>query len=321
MIKRFFFHTLITSAAIMAMMTVPVAAAETPAVFTTPDNVLSIEAPTSQWQTVKDSSFWFEMTDGDCRIAISHLSNGEALPAQEVAADSKEAVLQSLISTRNEVFVVTASSGKKEHLQDLIKAVGSIRILIYDTKTAVKAAPKSEAAKQIKVYALSGAETVITLGEDGQWRDKDGVIFYNTVDTMYYEDHNKLFWNSDPNYWKEREAEGITTWVTVYSADGASDEIGLGLDNVWRNHNNEEYAFDTVDTYIGPDGAVWALNPGYWGSNEDVEEDIAEDQGTPEAEIIDEDAEGELEFEYSEDEEFAEDWDMEYADSDLEEAE
>ena len=277
------FTKLLAGAAAIAMLAVPAFAGEAPKVFTTPDNVLSIEAPGSQWDIVKGSGYWFEISDGQSDIAISHLSNGEALPAQSVADSNNAAQMQSLISTKNEVFVVNAVSSSQQSLQDLIKAVGSIRILAYDTKTAVKAestkaaapekkentASSSQAGKKITVYAASGATTEITLGEDGVWKDSKGNSFYNTVDTMYYDEVNDLFWNSDPEYWKKREAEGITTWVTVYAENGNTDEIGLGLDNVWRNRENEEYIFDTVNTYIGPDGGVWAIYPDYWEGHKD----------------------------------------------------
>ena len=273
-------------AAALFILSIPAAAAEAtqeaPQVYTTPDNVLSIQAPSSSWKPVSNSGSWFEMSDGDCTITISHLSNGEALPAQTVASDSKAAVLQSLISTKNEVFVVTGTSNNQAHLQELIQAAGSVKILIYDTKTAVKAAPaaanetEKTAAKQITVYALDGSERTLTFVENDTWKDSNGNVFYNTVDNMYYEEHTGLFWSSDPQYWSKREAEGVTTWITVYAENGATDEIGLGLDNVWRNHDDQVYEILSVDTYTGPDGMVYSIYPDYWDTDSESEEDADE---------------------------------------------
>ena len=277
---RTVFTRLLAGAAVFAMLAVPAAAEDAPQLFTTADGVLSIEAPSTGWNEVENSSYWFEMTDGDCILTISHLSNGETLPPQAVANDKNHAVVQTLISTRNEVFAVNAVSGKQEHLQELLKAVGSINVLSYDTKKAVAgsqtastaaepaAAKKNtadEAGKQIEVYTRDGSAATLTLGADGVWKDSNGVIFHNTIDDMYYDELNGLFWSSDKGYWKKHEEEGITTWVSVYAEDGSVDSVGLGTDNVWRNASGTVFTFATADTYTDEDGTVWAIAPDYWG--------------------------------------------------------
>ncbi len=106
--------------------------------FTTPEDILSIEAPTEDWDEVKKSTYWFEMTDGDSILTISHLSRGEALPSQLLANNQNTTAMQLLISTPNEVFVVNATTTRQDHLQELVKALGSIKVLKYNTLTAIE---------------------------------------------------------------------------------------------------------------------------------------------------------------------------------------
>ena len=69
-----------------------------PEVFETEDGVLSIQAPTAEWKKMTDEKHWFVMTDGDDMITIDHLSNGESLPAVEVANDEFGAIYQAFVS-------------------------------------------------------------------------------------------------------------------------------------------------------------------------------------------------------------------------------
>ena len=110
--------------------------------FVTEDQVLSIEAPSEAWSEVKDAQHWFTLTDGDDIITIEHLSNGENLPSVTVAGKEYEAVFQTFVSTRNEVFVINGSAAKRENLEGIMKSIGTIRILKFDTKTSLTAAPK-----------------------------------------------------------------------------------------------------------------------------------------------------------------------------------
>ena len=109
-----------------------------PVVFETADGVLSIEVPSVDWQVVEDPNYWFTLSDGDDLITLSHLSNGEALPAVEVANETYKAIYQAFASTENEVFVVKGAAAKAEDLEDIMKAIGTIRILKFDTKTALE---------------------------------------------------------------------------------------------------------------------------------------------------------------------------------------
>ncbi len=127
----------------------PVEATAEPEIFETEDGVLSIQAPTVDWKKMTDEKHWFVMTDGDDMITIDHLSNGENLPAVEVANDEFGAIYQAFVSTKNEVFAVKGAAVKQEDLQEIMESISTIKILKFDTKTAVEE-KKEQAAFAIR---------------------------------------------------------------------------------------------------------------------------------------------------------------------------
>ena len=85
------------------------------------------------------------MTDGDDFITISHLSNGEALPAVMVANEEFSAIYHAYVSTDNEIFVIRGCAVEQEGLKDIMQAISTIRILKLNTKQAIAPAkPASE---------------------------------------------------------------------------------------------------------------------------------------------------------------------------------
>lgn len=106
--------------------------------FTTPDSVLTLETPGDDWKQIKDDETWATLSDGDDRITLMHYSNGEKLPEMAVAGDGYVQVCQNILSTENEVFIITGSVTDKENFEDVREAVQSVVINKYDTKKAVK---------------------------------------------------------------------------------------------------------------------------------------------------------------------------------------
>ena len=111
---------------------------QTTVVYQTQDEVLSIEAPNSQWRVMSDPNYWFVLSDGGNTITIDHLANGEALPATVVAGGETAGVIQTFVSTKNEVFVIKGSAVKEEDLEVIMKVISTIKVLKHDTKTAIK---------------------------------------------------------------------------------------------------------------------------------------------------------------------------------------
>jgi uncharacterized C2H2 Zn-finger protein len=134
--KRMLFLSLVAGALMLAPVTV---FAET---ITSNDGVVSIETPDDSWALTADPNYWFVISDGKSIITLDHLSNGESLPSVEVANEHYKAISQSFVSTLNEVFVVKGMAAEQADLEKLMRAMGSIKILKYDTKTALAPAPE-----------------------------------------------------------------------------------------------------------------------------------------------------------------------------------
>lgn len=131
-------------------------------VYQTKDGVLSVEAPDEQWRVTEDPAKWFVMSDGESTITIEHLANGETLPASAAAAGEKAAYCQAFVSTKNEVFVIEGSSAKQENLEEILKIMGTVKILKYDTKTAVSQPAASQTAAPASQNTASSDSTSIS---------------------------------------------------------------------------------------------------------------------------------------------------------------
>ena len=107
------------------------------ATITSTDGIMSIETPSDAWVQVTDPNYLFVISDGKSSIAVDHLSNGESLPAPTVADANYEAVYHAFVSTRNEVFIVKGLAAAKDDLQAIMEVIGTIKVLKYDTKTAI----------------------------------------------------------------------------------------------------------------------------------------------------------------------------------------
>ena len=135
------------------------------------DGVLSIQVPNAEWVAYDDPNYWFALTDGDEFILISHLSNGEALPAMMMADDEFAAVYDALVSTKNEVFVITGCAVEQEGLKEIMEAIGTVKILKLDTKQAIKpVAPTSE--YEIEPYSATLYSKSKQLNVRGSWSVK-----------------------------------------------------------------------------------------------------------------------------------------------------
>ena len=158
------------AAMIMSAAVLAVAAPACADVFTTDDGVLSIETPADQnWAVTPDPKYWFVITNGNDSILIDHLANGENLPAVQVASETYPGVYQSFVSTANEVFVVKALASQVDDLQNLMGITGTLRVLKFNTKTAVTTTDKP-ASSQFglrtinKTYVVTGDEVNVRSG-------------------------------------------------------------------------------------------------------------------------------------------------------------
>ncbi|MBR2528660.1 MAG: SH3 domain-containing protein [Blautia sp.] len=118
------------------------------------DGVLSIQAPSDRWKVISDPLYWFAMSDGANVITINHLRNGETLSDPDVAGPSYAAVCQIYASTPNEVFVVRGAALKEEGLEEIMKALGTVKVLKYDTLSAVKEIQSSDAVYSMRAMSI-----------------------------------------------------------------------------------------------------------------------------------------------------------------------
>lgn len=132
------------------------------ATFTTADGVLSMETPNEAWQQLSDPNYWFAVSDGSNTITVDHLSNGESLPNVQVADANFQAVAQSFVSTMNEVFVVKGVAKNSASLQTLMQTMGTIKVLKYDTKTALPKQASAPKVSEFGIREMNGTYYVIT---------------------------------------------------------------------------------------------------------------------------------------------------------------
>ena len=111
----------------------------------TSDGIASLELPEEGWTEVPDSETWKSYSNGHDTVAMLHYSNGEKLPEIMVADEHYPWVYQRVISNEDEVFLFLGLSEDETHFQEVCKAVDSITILKYHTKTAVS--PQSSVDK------------------------------------------------------------------------------------------------------------------------------------------------------------------------------
>ena len=168
MLKKTVFAAL--AAAAVLCMAVP-AAAET---FTTEDGVLSMELPDENWKQMPDPVRWVSISDGANLITIDHYSNGETLPSMTVADDHYVNVYQAVVSTQNEVFIITGSVVDAAKIGDVCNAIVSCKVLKYDTKLAVKKSSPVSASQFSVVfldqmmYATAGVNVRASCSTDSQ---------------------------------------------------------------------------------------------------------------------------------------------------------
>ena len=72
------------------------------------------------------------LSNGTDRITLLHYRNGEPLPAITIADQNFSRTCQSILSTRNQVFIITGSAAKDVDFDEIEKAVQSAVINQYD---------------------------------------------------------------------------------------------------------------------------------------------------------------------------------------------
>ena len=251
-------------------------------VFETADGVLSIKAPNEEWTVFSDPNYWFAMTDGDDVITISHLSNGEALPAAMVANEEYAAICQAYVSTENEVFVIKGCSATKEGLKDIMIALSTVQILKFDTKQAIQKVivptneivvdPANEVlystSKQLNVRSTWSTDSA-RLGAltKGQAAQVTGIVRQNGRDYGWY----RIAFNGGTGYVSAKYLTATKpkntkkTSFKVYSEGGDVKKITLRDDGVYADSEGRTYDAQGKGMYYCPmNGILYAKNRSVW---------------------------------------------------------
>lgn len=182
---------------------------------TTADGVLSITAPGDEWKEAENPNDWFMISDGKNTITIDHLSNGEILPSVDIAGTDHGPVCHTFVSTDNEVFIVKGLAASREDLETVMKTIGTIKVLKYDTKTAVQKEGKTAETDPSGIRQINATYYVITdvLNVRSGYSTNDpaiGAIYYGEPVTVT----GAVTQNGADSGWYQIQYNGTTGYVS-----------------------------------------------------------------------------------------------------------
>ena len=275
----------VTAAALIGLA-VP-AAAET---FTSSDGVLSMELPNDSWKEMADPLRWIVLSDGANMITADHYSNGEDLPDMTVADSHYVNVYQAIVSTQNEVFVITGSLVDASKIGEVCETILSAKVLKYDTKMAVKkeaAAPAAGgftiAAKDATMYATAGinvrasystSSDIIGALAEGESMKVTGVVQSDGKDIGWYQiSHNgntgyvSASFVSDKapeagekkDSTEKKDVQFTANAKTIYDSKGNAITVYLATDGKWYDKPGTAYVA-TTDYEFTANGQTFYVN-------------------------------------------------------------
>lgn len=217
--------------------------------FKAENGVVTIETADDSWEEQSDSKTLMTLTDGDNMITLQHFSNGEKLPEITVADDTYPMVCQNVISTKNEVFLVTGRAGVKEDFESVKKAVQGIVINKYDTKKAVKKSESSsdgsnssdkEQGKE-NTSSIDSSSSIKEVGFTG-WVTTDSVCVRSNyslsseiIGYVFLQDPVEITGivnNSDSGKWYRINYDGSVGYVSadyISETPSTTDTMGIEL--------------------------------------------------------------------------------------------
>ena len=257
------------------------AAAET---FVSSDGVLSLELPDDGWVEIVDPNKWIALSDGANVITAEHYANGEKLPDMTVADDHYVNVYQAVVSTQNEVFVITGQLANTEKMQELCEAILSAKVLKYDTKIAVK----KEAAADASEFSLVAmdktmyATTVINIRSGCSTDDQilggvapgeaikvTGSVQRNGQDFGWYQvSYNggtgyvsaSFVSDTAPSTSSNTSSIVFTSKAkTVYDKNGNVVTIYEATDGAWYDNKGNKYSEADEYSFAKADGTVFSV--------------------------------------------------------------
>ncbi len=239
-----------------------------PRTYITGNGVLSIVLPDYSWKAVQDEKHLAAFSDGNNRMELSHLVNGEAFDPVMIADESYAAVYQAFYSTPEDVYIVTGAVKDQAVLRTVRDALQSVQVLRYGTDpvpavtptpepTPTPADPRGEMTGwEATVYADHSTDGIAIFEyTNGIWYDgnrnafmagdgiESGYIWYDESGNPYY-----LF-----AYPYELRRTGNT--VDVSWDTGLSTTLQEFTDGVWRDFRYVTYNYAGNNIWTGDDGS------------------------------------------------------------------
>ena len=269
--------SIILAAALVLGLSVPVLAQTA----SDPESIISIELPDDTWHEVQDPSRWLVFSDGTDMITIDHFSNGEKLPEIVVANPQYVNTLTAAFSTQNEVFIANGFIKNAETMPKINQALYSIRVLKYDTKTAIHtaepakaktatptpaAAPAEDAPYEtILVYSQGSGRPVNITGNNGTYYDGFGNVYHaigGAPASNFVDDYGAYYSTTMPVNAPDSDVVGLVSDGSgrpvsiVEGEDGTyTDEEGNAYyeneDGTWSDDYDATYQVSYDSEYVG----------------------------------------------------------------------
>ena len=262
--------------------------------YTSPDGILSIELPNDNWKAMNDSSKWIVLSDGANMITAEHYSNGETLPSMSVADDHYVDVYQAVISTQNEVFIVTGSVVDSAKIPEVCNAIMSSKVLKYDTKLAVKKNTSSATASgEFSIVPMNAVYYVNTDGVNvrsgystsdsiigglgsGSSVTVTGKVQRGGVDYGWYQINYEGSTGYGSSAFLSESASGNNNAAssgsgngsasftgrvkTIYEIDGHAVTVYESSDGYWYDNNGVKYTQTSDYDFTAANGAPLSVN-------------------------------------------------------------
>ena len=232
--------------------------------FTTENGVLSIALPSESWKEIADPAKWVVLSNGVDTITVEHYANGEKLPDIAVADPHYTNVYEAIYSTQNEVFLITGYVANQESIEDITKAIMSVKVLKYNTKQAVK--KDTVDAKQFTIREInktyyvnadgvnvrsgcSVSDPIIGGLNKGNSVNVRGAVQYNGADYGWYQiDFNQGTGYVAKDFLSETApadaAEAIIytgNVMTIYDEAGKAITVYEANDGYWYDKSGTKY--------------------------------------------------------------------------------
>lgn len=253
------------------------------------NGIMTIEVLDNDWRVTEAETSCTVLTDGENVITMCHFSNGEELPEIRTADEEYAQVCQNIISTKDEVFVITGFAVEFDDFKKVQEAVQSTVINEYGTKKAVKKDENMESNQSVDLeyeFEVSERDTAFqetNAEEQTELVEEHREVFYiggngsadiyKAEDGNWYDDFGRCYIYEGEGYWLNVADDTIwADWetltapanqnavaeVNIASEDGLEfDTIYLNPYGVWKSMDGGIFTDNGDNTFTRLDGTIW----------------------------------------------------------------